>query len=528
MHSKPTFNSAHSLDRAAKAHPDRTSLVYGSQTMTVLEAAERTRQLAQLLGATGVSAGDRVMLIARNSPYHMLFHVACARIGAVFVPVSHRLTRADHLALVDFCAPRVLVADVEVAEDGVFESLGTITHFVIDDDDHAPSVSAAISQGYFGLSAAAQAHNGKFITTEKSGSTALNSRSYPEGPAALLFTSASAGKPKGVELTHEQLWWGARNFREGFEYSNHDTVLTVAPLTHIGGFNGTTLDLFSHGGTVVIVREFNPTRVLAALAEHKVAIMFGVPTMYAALLNDPEFSSYDLSNFRLPLIGGAPVPPPLLSRMREAGLEPLNVWGMTETAASGAYLPAEHLDERAGSIGRPFAHVEARIVNEAGEDATAGELLVRGPNVANSYWHDPDSSAAAFRGGWLHTGDLVRQDEGGFLWITGRKHNVINSGGENIQAEEVQAVLAQFPGVSDCAVIGTPHEVWGEAVSAAIVMQAGFAAPSLAEIQAFASQVLARFKLPRRVVVVDGLPTNANGKADRVALAELFAAAEQE
>lgn len=525
-HSKPNYNPAHALDRAARAHPSRISIVYAGEQLTVEEAAVRTRQLAQMLATTGVSEGDRVALISRNSPYHLLLHVACARIGAIFVPLSARLTRADHQELIDFCAPRIVVADIGVAEGGTFESLGTMRHFVIDDDPHSSSVSTAISLGYFGIAAAADTQNGKFITTEKTGSTALNSRRYPEGPAALLLTSASAGKPKAVELTHEQLWWGSRNFREGFEYSTRDPVLTVAPMTHIGGFNGTTLDLFSHGGTVVVVREFRPRRVLELLAKHRVAMMFGVPTMYAALLDEPSFTDFDLSAFRLPLIGGAPVSAALIARMRGHGLEPLNVWGMTEMAASGAYLPAEQLDARAGSIGRPFSHVHARIVDDAGNDCSEGELVVRGPSVVNSYWHDPEATARTFRNGWLYTGDLVRLDDDGFLWVTGRLHNLINSGGVKIQAEEVQAAIAHMPGVSDCAVIGTPHPVWGEAVSAALVMQPGVQPPSLTEVQNFAATTLARFKVPRTLIVVDELPTNANGKADRAALVDMFAAAE--
>lgn len=522
MLKKPIYNSAHALDRAARAHPQRESIVYGTETLTVVEAAARTRQLAQMLAAAGVTEGDRVLLIARNSPYHLLLHVACARLGAIFVPISARLTRINHQEIVDFCAPRVVVLEAALADAGMFVSSGTLVHLVIDDDPAAPSVATAISNGFYGISAAMEAQNGKFITTIKDGSTALNSRQYPEGPAAMLFTSASAGLPKAVELTHEQLWWASRNFREGFEYSNLDSVLTVAPLTHIGGFNGTTLDLFSHGGKVVIVREFNPGAVLALLEEHKITMMFGVPTIYSALLDHPAFPDTDLSQFRLPLIGGAVVPASLLGRMMAAGLRPLNVWGMTELAASGTYLPAEQLEERAGSIGRPFAHTEARIVDAEGNDATEGELVVRGPNMVGSYWHDPQLSAQTFRGGWMHTGDLVRLDEDGFLWVTGRLHNVINSGGVKIHAEEVQAVLAQMEGVSDCAVVGTPDEKWGETVSAAVVMQAGYAPPTLEEVQLHVGVYLARFKVPRKLIVVNELPTNANGKADRHTLVAMF------
>ncbi len=522
MLKKPIYNSAHALDRAARAHPNRVSLVYGGETMSVVEAAVRTRQLAQMLAATGVSDGDRVMLIARNSPYHLLLHVACARLGAIFVPVSPRLTRTDHQQLIDFCAPRVVVVEASTADDGMFDSPGTLVHLVIDDDAFGTSVSTAIANGFYGISAAMDSQNGKFITTIKYGSTALNSRQYPEGPAVMIFTSAAAATPKAVELTHEQLWWGSQNFREGFEYSNHDVLLTVSPLTHIGGFNGATLDMFTHGGKVVLMREYDPTRVLTLLEEHEVTMMLGVPTMYIDLLDEPTFADRNLRAWRLPLIGGAPVPPSLLKQLMAHGLRPLNVWGMTETAGAGAYLPAEQLEERAGSIGRPFSHVEARIVDKDGEDVTEGELIVRGPGIVSSYWHDPELSAATFRGGWLHTGDIVSSDDDGFLWLTGRLHNTINSAGVKIQSEEIQAVLSQMPGVAECAIIGTPHSELGECVSAAIVMEPGQEPPTLTEVQAFIARDLAGFKVPRKLILVDALPTNEDGKADKNALAAMF------
>lgn len=520
MRKSPIFNTAHSLDRAARAHSDRASIHYGARTYTVLEAALATRRLAQLLAQAGVAQGDRVALISHNSPYHLLLHVACARLGAVFVPISHRLVRQELESLVAFTAPRVVVAEPEIAEVGRFATPDM--HFVIDDDPAASSFKPALSQGYLALAAAADAFDAHLIIPDPQGLSALNTREYPEGPAAILFTSGTAGIPKAVELTHEHLWWGSRNFREGFEYSNLDVELVVAPMTHIGGFNGTTLDLFTHGGTVVVVREFEPGNVLAQLAEHKVSIMFGVPTMYAALVTHPDFSETDLSAFRLPLMGGAVVPAPLLGRLASRGLRPLNVWGMTETSASGCYLPFELAAEHPGAIGRPFAHVQARIVDSNGDDAVEGELLVRGPNVITSYWHNEAATAESFTGGWLRTGDLVRMDEGGQLWVVGRLHQLINSGGEKIVPQEVEAALASVPGVADVVVVGVPDETWGETVAAVVVATPGEEPPTLEAMRSL--ETIARYKLPRALAIVEALPVNGNGKVDRVVAAQVFRA----
>lgn len=521
MPSKPYYNAAHALDRAARAHSSRTSLIYNGEKITVMEAAVLTRKLAQLLGSCGVSKGDRVVLISHNTPYHMLLHVACARLGAVFVPISYRVRYEDMQKLIDFCSPRVVVVEPEVGEKGMFYSTGTITQFVIDDDSRAPEIAPALRMGYFALSAAYAGFDGEFITDIPDGSTALNSREYPEGPAVLLFTSGTGGEPKAVMLTHKELWWGSRNFREGFEYSTMDVELVVAPLSHIGGFNGTTLDLFTHGGTVVIMRDFDATSLLRLLEKYRVRMMFGVPTMFSEMLSDPDFAEYDLSAFRLPLVGGAPVQPALLQRMEEAGLAPLNVYGMTELAASGCYLPAEYLPTHRGSIGRPFAHVTARIVDpDTGEDAKTGELWLNGPNVITSYWHD--AAAESFVSGWFRTGDLVRVDDQGFLWLVDRIGSLINSGGESISPEEVSDVISRFPGVAQCAVVGVPDEKWGETVGAAIVLEPGAAVPTLEELQDFAANFLARYKLPRILKVLSQLPLNAHGKVERAAVTDLL------
>lgn len=326
-----------------------------------------------------------------------------------------------------------------------------------------------------------------------------------------------------MRLTHEQLWWGSQNFREGFEYSNHDVELVTVPLSHIGGFNGTTLDLFSHGGCIVIIREFDPQLVLQALERHRVAIMFAVPTIYAALLAHRSFAEFDLRHLRLPLIGGAVCPPALLTRMEEQGLAPLNVWGMTEAAAAGFMLSPDLLPQARGAIGIPFAHVQGRIVDSDGQDADFGELLIAGPNVVDQYWHDADYSSQAFRDGWLYTGDLARRDENGFVWIMGRVRYQINTGGEKVIPEEVTNVLVQMPQIADASVVGIPDPVWGEIVAAAVIATPGHESPSVEQIRDFVAAHIARYKAPRRIAVVENLPTNANGKVDIAAVKDLFA-----
>lgn len=515
---KPHFNPAYSLDQAAAWHGDRVAIHYGDVAVRVAEAAQVTRQLAGMLAGCGVGMGDRVALISRNSPYHLLLHVACARLGAVFVPVSFRFAVPELEDLLRFSGARVVVTDPETAVRGIDRAgCGGAEFFVIDDDAAA---SAADAPGEYRRLVASYSA----VDPAELGDVLPDLADVESLGGAMLFTSGSTGRPKAVCLSHENLWWGSQNFREGFEYSNHDVELVTVPLTHIGGFNGTTLDLFSHGGTVVIVREFSPAVVVEQLERHKVAMMFAVPTIYAALMAHPDFVARDLSAFRLPLIGGAICPPALLKRMEEHGLRPLNVWGMTEAAASGFMLSQDLLDEARGAIGMPFAHVEAKIVGTDGNEAAEGELVISGPNVVSEYWKDPDFSAEAFRDGWLYTGDMARRDEHGFVWIVGRVRYQINTGGEKVIPEEVSNVLIHMPEISDAAVVGIPDPVWGQAVAAAIVLRPGFEAPSVKAVRDFAQAHIARFKAPRVLVVVDALPTNANGKINMAEVKELVLA----
>lgn len=523
MHRPPIFNAARALDQAEFAHPDRLSLSYADVTLSVAQTAQLSRKLAQLLAQAGVTQGDRVMIAAHNSPYHFITHIACARLGAVYVPVSFRLTQVELQQLVDFCAPRAIICEPEIAARGSLASTGTLLQFVIDDDIQAGPLSSGLANGYLALAAAMSPYGGLIVSdTQNQGINGLNQHGYPDGLAAIFFTSGSVGAPRAVKLTHANLWWAARNFRDGFEYRTDETVLVVAPLSHIGAFNGTALDVFSNGGHVVIQRSFDPAEVLRLIEDKRINILFGVPTMYGAIMSHPDFAVRDLSSWRLPLVGGSQVPAPMLGRLAARGLRPINVWGMTETSASGCFLPFEHCPSHPGSIGRPFAYVEARIIDpDSGKDVpvdAVGELVVRGPSVTSGFWHGEDYNETAFEDGWLHTGDLARVSEDGFLSIVGRLFDCITTGGETLLPDEVEDVLRQYPGISDAVVCGVPDDVWGEMIVAGITVEEDTREPTLLEVQNFASQVLARYKLPRYLAVFPSIPLNAADKADRGAV----------
>lgn len=543
-----------SLALAAQNHPERQSIIYGSFKLTVSESQDLVKQISRAFQTLNLLPGARVAVVSRNSPYHLLVNLACDVLGLVFVPISYRLTAVELNELFEICAPSVVLFDLETVAREDFSKIqsGSARFFIIADDvHHSPEeCQAAISLGekygvqsfhsFFtelekitSINSKEQTSNSEEQIELRESTTAQVARSAAE-IAALLFTSGSSGKPKAVGLTREQLWWGNQNFRQGFEYSNLDVLAVVAPLSHIGGYNGTTMDIFSHGGTVVLVREFLPKELLQQLHEHKVSMMFAVPAVYNGLLQTGDFSRTFLPEFTKPLIGGAVAPVSLLEKLEAAGFLPINVWGMTETSASGACLSQDNAQNYRGSIGLPFLHNSIRVINpetlqEAEVDQETsrrrGELLICGASVIRNYWNNPEADREGFYEGYLRTGDLVEIDSSGMLWVMGRLSNIINTAGVKVSAEEVIRVYLRHPLISDCYVVGIPDPHWSESVALLAVLDSDRAvSPELSEMQDFARGTLAGYKIPRHLKYVESIPLNSNGKVDREAARQMFLA----
>lgn len=520
-----TFNCAANLDRAAVASPLRESLRYGTQTWTVEAAAHETRRLAELLIQAGVARGDRVAFVSHNSPYHFLLYMACARVGAVFVPLDARLELANLEQYLSFIAPRVIVAEPEIAALATFEEAGAAMRFVVDNDIQAGSFTEGQAAGYFGLTAAAAAFPGE-IVSDGVGDCHLNRHEYPSGPAAIMFTSGSAGASRAVELTHENLWWAARSFRESFEYTADDVALAVAPLSRVIGFLAPALDIFASGGLVIIQRVFDASAVLRTISQQHVSVMYGTPDMYSSLESHPNFGMSDLSNWRLPLIGGAPVPLELLRALRTRGLTAIQMWGIAESAGAGTYLPRDLSITRMGSIGWPAPYIRAKIVDPVTREELSGvnvigELAISGPSLARSYWHDAANSGIEFDGDWLYTGDIVMLDADGFMHLRGRTSSLIICAGERIYPESIEEILEGMPGVAACALVGIPDDALGQKIAVAIVGEDPVAPiPSADQVREYLQMRVAPFKIPRVVVSTASLPVFPSGRIDRDTLAQ--------
>ena len=490
----PDYSPARALLATAHRHPNRLSLVDAAtgQEWTVREAADTVARLARAFAEAGIGEGTRIGVVGANSPWHYIAFVAASWLRAVTVPLSPRMPTS---ALASMC--------VQGGVSWVFhDEASSLTALAL--------ASAGVHRASFGDLAAWVARTAPMSTAPARCGTEL---------AAILFTSGSTGTPRPVELTHEVMWWGSTNFREGFDYAPTSSVVGVcAPASHIGGFNGTSMDVWTHGGTLVTLGfpgSFDARGVLDAIERYGITMMFAVPAIVRAVLDEHERGGGDLSSWVRPLIGGDAMTADLAEAMRAVGLSPIHVWGMTETSGAGTVATPD-CGAPAGSLGLPFPYVDLRVMatddREAGVNEM-GEIWVRGPGVVSGEE-------------WLRTGDLATRDTHGWLHMVGRAHRMINTAGELVAPPSVERALRSLDVVSDALVVGLPDERWGQIVAALIVPSPkGRAQASSMSADALSEALrgsLAPWEKVRRVLVVDALPTTTTGKPDPVAAARLF------
>ena len=438
--------------------------------------------------------------------FDLLF--AAARLGAIFVPLNFRLTGPELSYIINDAGVHTLVVDAP----------------------HQPVVTIIREQlccrQYF--SADGDAQDWQSISTFIEGATPL-----PEGEAAadddiavIMYTSGTTGQPKGVMLTHGNLWWSNVMSMLGSDTREDDVALIMAPLFHIGGLNVMPLAAWQKGCHVILHRSFDPARFAADVAQYRITGTFAVPAMLLFISQQPEFVSADLSSLRVIICGGAPVPEPLLQLYKARGVQVNQGYGLTETSPVGTFLGNDFALAKLGSAGRPVFFVDLRIVGDDGrtplDPGERGEIIMRGPNIMRGYWNKPEATAAAIDPeGWFHSGDVGYLDEDGFLYICDRLKDMIISGGENIYPAEVETILYGHAAIAEIAVFGEPNEKWGESVTAVAALKPDKSL-DLDELREWANERLARYKLPSRLEIVDALPRNPAGKVLKFELRDRF------
>ncbi|HEY2195151.1 MAG TPA: long-chain fatty acid--CoA ligase [Actinomycetospora sp.] len=486
------------LERRARVSPERPAVTFGGETRTFAQVQERVRRLAHVLRAGGVGPGDRVAYLGLNDPAILETLFAAATLGAILVPLNYR-----------FAGPELAHA---ISHSGV--------HTILADEVHTAAIDAIRDQlpdrrfvrAGAGVPVSGWEDGDELIAAAPE----LDERAAvaPSDPAVIMYTSGTTGRAKGVVLTHANLWWHNIGVILALDIAHDDVSLVCAPMFHIGALNVTTIATWIKGGRLVIHPTFEPQAVLAALVDERVTTMFGVPVMCEAIADLPGFRDADLSALRLIITGGAPVPVGLIRLFRAREIDLAQGYGLTEASPVTCFLTAEHATRKLGSAGRPLLLCDMRIVDPTGHPVgpdVAGEIEVRGPSVTPGYLDDPEATAATFHDGWLRTGDGGHIDADGFVFVSDRVKDMIISGGENIYPAEVEGALFDHPGVAQVAVIGTADDRWGQTVCAVVVAETD-ATVDLEELRAFAGERIGRYKLPRRLELVDDLPRNATGK----------------
>ncbi|WP_413316557.1 AMP-binding protein [Agrococcus sp. 1P02AA] len=497
-------------DRAA-VDPARPAILDRGVIVSYGELEARATALAHALGEAGHGRGARIATVTGSTADQVVLLFACAKAGAMLVPLSWRLTAGE------------LAAQLAIADPGL----------LLVEEDHVPLAEAALARlgerqiPTTTLGAAGAEH-------AVPGASARPSRAREEAHAAghgdgspadddgllMLFTSGTTSAPKAVVLTHASCAWANLALSRATPLTPDDVVLQVLPQHHVAGWNIQPLLAWWVGACVVLERTFDAGRALALIERHRVTATMGVPTVLRALTQHPDFAVRDLTSIRTAIVGGGMLDPRTAQLLAERGVHVQQGYGLTE-AAPNVTICRDASD--AGTVGRAYPHVDlallvdGRVVQGPGQ----GELLVRGPAVFPGYFRDPEATAAAFHGQWLRTGDLVARDGAGRIRIVDRVKDIVRSGGESIAPIEVELALLEHPAIADAAVAGVPSEQWGEAVVAWLVL----AEPvdDLA-LRAHLDGRIADFKHPKRFLRVDAIPRTSSGKPLRRALTAAYAA----
>jgi fatty-acyl-CoA synthase len=488
------------IDRNAAFAPDKPAIRFGGATLTYSAFAARIDAGARALKSQlGVTRGDRVAILSLNHPDYLVLLYACARLGAMLVPLNWRLAVPEQVFILSDASVKALV--VEKGFAAVIDPLkAALPDVRVVGVDFAPSFDELLS----GASG-----DGRNPHVDLS------------SPLLIVYTSGTTGRPKGAVLRQEALVWNAVMSQHMHDMSATDHVLTVLPLFHVGGLNIQTTPALQLGATVTLHPRFAPDMTLDALTRDKPTLTVLVPATMQAVIEHPYWEATDITCLRALTTGSTQVPQGLVDAFTARGVPVLQVYGSTETSPVAVYTRMGG-DQRAGSTGLPGLVCEAQVVDDSGKEClpgTPGEVIVRGPNVFFEYWGNAAATADTLRDGWYHSGDIGTRDTDGHFFIHDRKKNMIISGGENIYPAEVERVLVAHPDVAEGAVIGRADPRWQE-VPVAYVVRRPNAACDARALETHLLTQLARFKVPREYVFVDALPRNAMGKVQHFVLRE--------
>lgn len=440
-----------------------------------------------------ISKGDRVAVLATNELEYVFLFFALQRLGAVLVPINFRLTQREVDHIISDCDPKLVIFQSEF-QNIIDQIPGNSTKLLFKDTEKI-SFSRLIEQN--------KNQSVPYCASENDA-------------AMIIYTSGTTGSPKGAVISHRMIFWNSVNTTLSLNITQSDCTVIFLPFFHTGGWHVLTTPFLHRGAKVVFLKKFDAEQILNLSSKEKATLLFGVPTTMDMMAHSKTFTDIDLSRIRYAIVGGEPMPIELIKTWDQKGIPIRQGYGLTEFGPNVFSLHQKDAIRKIGSIGFPNFYIEAQVRGDEGNQLgpnEVGELVLRGPMCMSRYWKNEKATAETIIDGWLHTGDLVKKDSEGFYYVVGRKKDMYKSGGENVYPPELEQVLRKMPGIRDVAVIGVPDAKWGEVGKAFVVLDSKSSSPlSESDIQAYCSQNLAKFKIPKYFQFLAELPKGDSGK----------------
>jgi long-chain acyl-CoA synthetase len=496
-----SLNLAVILEESTKQNPDKVAVIFEQFKLTYGQLNSAANQVANGLRAAGVEAGERVGIMLPNIPQFPIIYFGILKAGCIAVPMNVLLK-----------APEV---EYYLGDSGssAFFFFDMFAGEAVAGAARVPSMKHVIQVSVTGTEPPAGSVDlSAFMGTQPPTFDTVATKA--DDTCLLIYTSGTTGHPKGAELSNFNLFECCHNSTHLFEFNPDDVILAVLPMFHSFGLSNVVNGAIHGGIAMTLLPRFDADKVLEIIQRDKVSLFLGVPTMYFAMLNHPELKTYDISSLRLCVSGGASIPEQVLRSWEQAtGTKILEGYGLSETSPTATFNQLE-VGQKVGSIGTPVWGVEVKIFDDEGKEVAQGErgeIVIKGHNIMNGYWGNPEATAESIKDGWFYSGDIGYIDEDGFFFIVDRKKEMIIRGGFNVYPREIEEVIYQFPAVAEAAVIGMPDEKFGEEVHAVVAPKPGMEIDP-AELQAFVKERVAAYKYPRTIQVVKELPKGPTGK----------------
>ncbi|WP_448212687.1 o-succinylbenzoate--CoA ligase [Colwellia sp. MEBiC06753] len=470
------------------------------ESLTFAQYDQKTNQIARVFSKQGIKKGDRVALLMVNSAEFMQCFFACAKLGAIGVPINLRLVSEEIKYILQDSGAKTLVYSPELSQ-------------VVSELYQDTEINAQLEQVLCSVSQCTDSFaQSLLLLRDEQSVDEFEIQGWDDDLCMIMYTSGTTGHPKGVMHSHKNFVWALISMSATMETKKNDRFYSSMPMFHIAALMPVLLGVYE-GYALIVEKQFDPSRTWQRIEQERISTTLMAPVMLNFMLQVPEKDSCDISSLQWIMSGAAPVPVSMIAAYQEMGIAVHQVYGMTENLGPACVITGENATERKGSCGKAFMHTEVRVVDANGNDVKSGEsgeVVFRGENIMSGYWQQPEATKESIRDGWLHTGDGAKIDAEGYIYIADRLKDMIISGGENVYPAEIENLLIKHSVIKEAAVVGKPDEKWGE-VPVAFVVKTD---DSLTENDVLGSLIghLAKYKIPTKCIFIDAIPRNAAGK----------------